>query len=255
MSMNEAIMPGAEPFDFPGGPVGCLLVHGFSGNPSSLRPMGEYLAAQGFTVLGPRLKGHGTTVEEMLRCTYQDWLDSAESGLQELLGRCEIVFAAGLSMGATIVLHLACRHPGEIRGVIPICGPVFFKNFLISLLPLLRPFVKFIPGVGSDIKDPAVQELAYDKIPLPALLELVKLCRMVKKELPLIRQPALIFESREDHVVPPSNAEYIRQKLGSADKELVWLENSYHVATLDYDKELIFKRTAQFMRRLSQGGE
>lgn len=245
------IMPGAEPFAFAGGETGCLLVHGFTGNPSSLRPMGEYLAAQGFAVLGPRLKGHGTSVEDMAGCTYRDWLNSAEAGLQDLLKQCGKVFVAGLSMGATIAMHLACSHPNQVRGVIPVCGPVYFKGLKYALVPLLRPFVKTVPGVGSDIKDPAAAELAYDKVPVPSFVELLKLCRLVKEELPLIKQPALIFESREDHVVHPSNAAYILEHLGSTDKELIWLENSYHVATLDFDKELIFEKTAEFMRKFA----
>jgi carboxylesterase len=249
--MEGVILPGAEPFAFPGGDVGCLLVHGFTGNPSSMRPMGEYLAGQGFTVVGPRLKGHGTRVEDMFDNTYQDWIASAEAGLDEIRKQCRTVFVAGLSMGATLAMHLACSHPGTVKGVVPICGPVFMKDFRMIFLPLIRPFVKTIPGVGSDIKDPAVTELAYDRVPLSALGELLKLCHLVKEELPRIKQPALIFESREDHVVHPSNAPYILEHIGSSGKELIWLENSYHVATLDFDKELIFEKTAQFIRQHS----
>ena len=249
--MEGAILPGAEPFVFPGGEVGCLLVHGFTGNPSSMRPMGEYLADQGFTVVGPRLKGHGTRVEDMFDNTYEDWIVSAETGLDEIRRRCRTVFVAGLSMGATLALHLACTHPDTVKGVVSICGPVFMKDFRLFFMPLIRPFVKTIPGVGSDIKDHAVTELAYERMPLSALGELLKLCRLVKEELPQIKQPALIFESREDHVVHPSNAPYILEHIGSAEKELIWLENSYHVATLDFDKELIFEKTAQFMRQHS----
>ncbi|WP_461369402.1 alpha/beta hydrolase [Candidatus Darwinibacter acetoxidans] len=249
--MEGAILAGAEPFAFPGGDVGCLLVHGFTGNPSSMRPMGEYLAGQGFTVVGPRLKGHGTRVEDMFNNTYHDWIASAEAGLEEIRKQCRTIFVAGLSMGATLALHLAGSHPDTVKGVVPICGPVFMKDFRMIFLPLIRPFVKTVPGVGSDIKDPAVTELSYDRVPLAALGELLKLCRLVNDELPRIKQPALIFQSREDHVVHPSNAPYILEHIGSAEKELVWLENSYHVATLDFDKELIFEKTAQFMRRHS----
>ncbi len=250
--MEGAILPGAEPFVFPGGDVGCLLVHGFTGNPSSMRPMGETLAKRGFTVVGPRLKGHGTRVEDMLDNRYQEWIASAEAGLAEIGKRCRTVFVAGLSMGATLALHLACKHPDKVKGVVPICGPVFMKDFKLVFLPLLRLFVKTVPGIGSDIKNPAVKELSYDRVPLRALGELLQLCRLVKEELPRIRQPALIFAAREDHVVHPSNATYILEQIGSSEKELIWLENSYHVATLDYDRELIFEKTAQFMQQHSR---
>ena len=249
--MEGAILPGAEHFAFPGGDVGCLLVHGFTGNPSSMRPMGEYLAEKGFAVVGPRLKGHGTRVEDMFDNTYQDWIASAEAGLEEIRKQCRTVFVSGLSMGATLAMHLAYSHPDTVKGVVPICGPVFMKDPRLVFLPLLRIFAKTFPGVGGDLKDPEATELAYDKVSLSALGELLKLCSLVKEELPRIKQPALIFESREDHVVHPSNADYILEHIGSAEKELIWLENSYHVATLDFDKELIFEKTAQFMRRHS----
>jgi len=164
--MEGAILAGAEPFAFPGGDVGCLLVHGFTGNPSSMRPMGEYLSGQGFTVVGPRLKGHGTRVEDMFDNTYHDWIASAEAGLEEIRKQCRTIFVAGLSMGATLALHLAGSHPDTVKGVVPICGPVFMKDFRLIFLPLLRRLVKTVPGVGSDIKDPAVTELSYDRVPL-----------------------------------------------------------------------------------------
>lgn len=247
--MEGAIIPGAEPFVFPGGDVGCLLIHGFTGNPSSMRPMGEYLAEQGFTVVGPRLKGHGTRVEDMFDNTYEEWIASAEAGLEQIREKSRTVFVAGLSMGATLALHLACSHPEAVAGVVPICGPVFMKDFRLVFLPLIRNFIKTVPGVGGDIKDPAVTESSYDQVPLPALEEMLKLCRLVKEELPRIKQPALIFAARDDHVVHPSNATYILERIGSLEKELIWLENSYHVATLDFDKEIIFERTAQFMQQ------
>lgn len=247
--MEGPVIAGAEPFAFTGGDVGCLLVHGFTGNPSSMRPMGESLAAQGFTVVGPRLKGHGTRVEDMFDNSYQDWIDSAEAGLEEIKEKCRTIFVAGLSMGATLALHLAYSHPDTIKGVVPICGPVFMKDPKLIFFPLLRHILKTVPGVGSDIKDPAVKESSYDKVPLPALGELLKLCAMVKEELPGIKQPALILAARDDHVVHPSNAPYILEHIGSSEKELIWLENSYHVATLDFDKEIVFENTVQFMRQ------
>lgn len=100
-----------DQFFFAGGPTGCLLVHSFSGSPPEMRPMGEYLTAQGLTVLGVRLAGHGTSPEDMAKTTWHDWVASAAEGLRELQGQCSKVFAAGLSMGGLLVLHLAAHHP------------------------------------------------------------------------------------------------------------------------------------------------
>lgn len=88
-----------EPCFFAGGPTSCLLVHGFSGSPPEIRPMGEYLTAQGLTVLGVRLAGHGTFPEDMAKTTWHDWVASAEEDLRELqLGRRAVVAAKALQL-------------------------------------------------------------------------------------------------------------------------------------------------------------
>ncbi len=78
---NVTIMDGAEPFFFPAGKTGCLLIHGITASPQQFRAMGEHLASRGITTLGVRLKGHGTMIDDLHSCTYQDWVDSAEEGL------------------------------------------------------------------------------------------------------------------------------------------------------------------------------
>ena len=101
------IMEGAEPFFLPGGSTGVLLVHGFTGLPAELSMMGEYLQQRGCTVLGVRLAGHGTTVEDMSRMTAEDWLDSVRDGYAMLRGSCERIVVAGHSMGGLLALLLA----------------------------------------------------------------------------------------------------------------------------------------------------
>ncbi len=245
--MAEKFMVGGAPFFYEAGEVGCLLVHGFTGTPSSLRPMGEFLADNNITVLGVRLSGHGTNVEDMHNCSYKDWISSAEEGLQELKKYCQYIYIAGLSMGGSLSLHLAYHYPEAIKGVIPICAPVFMNDPKMKLVPFLKYFVKTVPAIGGNLKDPEAEEITYDKTSVPAIHQLIQLLDIVKKELPSIYQPALIFASLEDAVVSPQNASYIYNNIGSSLKELVWLENSYHVATLDYDKELIFKKTLKFI--------
>ena len=134
MSLN--IIPTAEPFFFPGGPTGVLLVHGFTGAPKEMRWMGEYLAKQGYTVLGVRLAGHATQPADMLRVTWQDWLTSVEDGWHLLRGAADQVFVAGLSMGGTLALLLASQV--EVAGVIAMSTP-----YEMSPDPRLR-FIKWL---------------------------------------------------------------------------------------------------------------
>jgi carboxylesterase len=249
--MADEVWPDAEPFSFEGGKTGVLVVHGFTGCTQSMLPLGQGLAAAGFTVAGPRLPGHGTTVKDMGTRKWQEWTGEAEKGLDELLGRCDRVFVTGLSMGGTITCYLGERYAEKVAGLMPINAAVSKLNPLLPLTPIAKYVLKTIPGVGSDIKDPATKESCYDKVPVAAAAELYQLMKTTRAKMASIKAPILIFSSREDHVVDTSNGPFILEHVSSTDKEQVWLENSYHVATLDYDKQLIIDRCVEFINRLS----
>lgn len=248
--MTPPVVPGAEPFRADAGPLGVLLQHGFSGCPASMRPFGEWLAARGVSAIAPRLPGHGTTWEDLEQTRWTDWEAESERALLDLHARCSDVVLAGLSMGGAMMLHLAAKHPEKIRGVVVINADMRRPNLLLT--PLVRAFVRSVKGVGNDIKKPGQDEIVYDRVPLRAANELGKLYRRVQRELPGVRAPLLVFTAPDDHVVKPTNARYILRRTGSERKELVRLENSYHVATLDFDAETIFERTLEFARSVAQ---
>ena len=246
--METTIMAGAEPFRMEGGATGVLVSHGFTGTTQSVRPLGEALSAAGFTVAGPRLMGHGTTMEDHAGSTARDWISSIEEDLAWLENRCDNVFFAGLSMGGMFSLYFAGTRPDLIKGIVPINACMFLNNPDLARLvfdPMAPPTV---PGVGSDIKAEGIEELVYPEVPVPPLKEFMAIMRTTDDLLGAITCPALVLQSTVDHVVPPENGPYILERLGSQDKQLIWLENSYHVATLDNDKDLIADLTLRFIR-------
>ncbi|WPZ16859.1 alpha/beta fold hydrolase [Geobacillus subterraneus] len=247
--MNEQypVLPGAEPFYVEHGPVGVLLSHGFTGTPHSMRPLAEAYAKAGYTVCLPRLKGHGTHYEDMEQTTFHDWVASVEEGYEWLKQRCPTIFVTGLSMGGTLTLYLAEQHP-EIRGIVPINAAVDIPAIAAGMTGG-GEVPRYLDSIGSDVKNPDVKELAYEKTPTASLLQLAQLMEHVKKELGRITCPALIFVSDEDHVVPPGNADMIFRGIRSADKEIVRLRNSYHVATLDYDQPVIIEQSLRFFAK------
>lgn len=246
------VMEDGKPFYFEGGETGCLLVHGFTGTTSSMKPMAEFLAEKGLTVLGPRLPGHGTSVEDMGRWSYEDWIRTAEDALAELQGMCERVFVSGLSMGGTLTLFLGERYSASIDGIMPVCAALRLKNPALKLVPVLKHVIKAFPGPGGDLKDPDAEEVAYEKLSVRAAHEMVKLMDLVRGSLDRIKCPVRIFQAKDDHVVPPENATMIFEGVGSKDKDLIWLDNSYHVATLDLDKEKVFEASYNFICEVSE---
>jgi carboxylesterase len=245
------VKPACEPFSAGTGSIGVWLQHGFSGCPASMRPMGEWLAERGFAVAAPLLPGHGTTWQDLERVKLEDWEQTAESALMDLAARCETVVGVGLSVGGAIVLHMAARHPGTLAGAAVVNPDV--RRPAVALAPVVRLFTRTLKGVGNDIKKPGQNEEPYDRLPVKALGQLNRLYRTVQKELPAVRLPLLVFSAPEDHLVKPSNSRYVFDHVGSSRKELIPLTNSYHVATLDYDAELIFQRVQEFGRSLAAG--
>jgi carboxylesterase len=248
-----AVLPGAEPFSFEGNDVGVLVLHGFTGSTQSMRDLGEGLHQRyGFTVVGPRLPGHGTSPDDMATTGYHDWVGEAERALHELAARKRRVFVTGLSMGGSLTLNLAARFPEIVSAMAPIAAPAGLMNEGIAQVLSLNPAPERIPGIGSDIKAPGVVELAYPEVPVACLREVTLLVALTRDLLHKIRCPALVIQSREDHVVPAVNAMQIVQMIRSDDIRLLWLNHSYHVATLDNDKELIIDRVGGFFTEMAK---
>jgi len=246
------VLGGAEPFEFEGSDIGVLVLHGFTGSTQSMRYLGENLHRKfGFTVVGPRLPGHGTSPDDMETTTYLDWLAAAEEALKALAARKRKVFVTGLSMGGTLTLNLGARHGSLISGIAPIAGAVgpLSEGFAEALF--INPAPKRLPGIGSDIKAPDVTELAYAEVPVAKMNDVSVLIMATSSLLPRITAPVLVIHGREDHVVPAANAMRIVNAVSSSEVRLLWLDESYHVATLDNDKDLIVARVGGFFAELA----
>jgi carboxylesterase len=237
-------MRGAEPFLLPGGDRGVLLIHGFTGAPAEMRLLGDYLHGLGYTVLGPRLAGHGTSPQDMARTDWRHWYADVEDGYHLLRGLCREVSVAGLSMGALLAFKLAAEHP--VARIAAVSTPIFFFDRRLPFLPFYRLFRRFEPQENHRLSVNERYDVAYGHMPLPSLASLLSLVRHVDGLLPQVDRPALLIQSRSDRTVRPDSAPYIYSRLGSRDKQLVWLEKSGHVATLDVEHDQVFREIGAF---------
>ncbi|MBV2362411.1 alpha/beta hydrolase [Streptomonospora nanhaiensis] len=250
-------VPGAEPYrcDGDGAGVGVLLCHGFTGSPASLRPWAEYLGKEGLTVDLPLLPGHGTTWQEMATTTSTEWLATVESALLRLHESCHTVFVMGLSMGGALALRLAELHPDKVRGIVVVNPSLALENWLLLVAPALARIVPTTESIGEDIKKPGVGEGSYDKVPTAAAATLPKLWRDTKRDMAAITAPILAYRSPQDHVVGPRSLRILTSRAVNAELRVHSLDNSYHVATLDYDASTIFEGSLAFVREHSRSGE
>ena len=251
---TATVVPGAEPYYGGSGPDGVLLCHGFTGSPQSMRPWADHLEADGFRVALPRLPGHGTTWQEMNQTRWEDWYARLDRAFVDLRSCCDRVFLAGLSMGGGLALRLAEQHGDAVVGLAVVNPSIASADPRMRLLPVLRHVVPSLAGISSDIALPDALEGAYDRTPLHAAWSLTGLWAVTSEHLNRVTSPLLVFKSVRDKVVDPRSLKLIEERVRSTDFRVIRLERSYHVATLDYDAELIFTSSSAFFQRLAGKG-
>ena len=252
MSSSITPEPGladAAPFATDGGPVGVLVLHGFTGSPRTVRPWAEHLAAAGLTVRAPLLPGHGGTWQQLAKTGWTDWYAVAEQAFAELCARCEQVFVAGISMGGCLSLRLAETQGERVSGLVLVNPSLAGDNALIPFTPVLKYLVRSIRSIGGDIKKPDTAEGAAKRTPVASVATLPAMWKTTVAGLASVKAPVLVYRSTEDHVVGPRSMEVLTAALPDAEVRL--LANSYHVATLDNDAPEIFDGTLAFVQKHS----
>jgi carboxylesterase len=234
--------------------IGVLAVHGFTGSPATLTPLTDALAAAGYAVSAPTLPGHGTVVEDMNDVTYADWRSCVRDALDALVAASEQVVVVGQSMGAALVADV-------IAGRNDVAGAVFVNPAVVPFDPEMLTIVDatieageiILPGGRSDIADPDVPDgHSYSDTPLRPFRTLATALVDLQPKLAGITCPSLIITATNDHVVDPSASDHLAAAV-SGPVERVTLDRSFHVATLDYDKQVVIDATLAFVTKVTSG--
>lgn len=239
------IIPGAGAFYYEGNEIGILLCHGFNGTPQSVRDVGITLMEKGFTVFAPRLKGHGTDPAEFQQSTRRCWYKSMEAGIHLLRERCRHVIVVGQSMGGTLAMKAALS--GEVDGIVTINAALSVPGYACHAT---EDACRFIAEGEPDICAPGVYEIFYDKVPTSAIRELLKLIDEVRPMVTEVNVPTCVIHSAIDNVVPPEESIWLYETI-QAPKQLEVLEQSYHVATMDYDRERLTDVISAFCEQVA----
>lgn len=238
----------AKSFYMKGGRTGCLLIHGYTDSPFTVESLGKRLAGEGYTVRADLLPGHGTDPAELNRLAWRAWWDTVVAAYDMLARECDQVFVAGLSFGGTLALHLAQHRP--------VAGLATLSAMLGSVDPRpysswwLKHFLKFVPkGIGPDVSVELKDYVGYDTVPVGGVAEVMKLIAHVRDDLSAITCPVLVIHGQHDHTVPLENARLIHDSVSSSRKKLVILPNSFHVVTLDVERDLLETEVLEFVRK------
>ncbi len=237
------------------------MLHGFTGTPFEMRPLGEFLAERGFAVEGPCLAGHCGDTAELAATRWPDWVASGDRALDILRRRADRVAVCGLSMGGLVTLELAGRRPQDVAAICALSTALSLPDAALRFvavtrrLPLLRKAA--LPKLaGSDILDPEMRRLngiaqGSAWMPLPALASLVDFGRHVRGNLGQVTAPAFLANSRLDHKVPFACLNAVANGLGTKREQIrqLILERSHHVITLDVEREQLFDAVADHITK------
>ncbi len=246
--LKMGIIPGAEPVEIAGNEYGILLLHGFTSSPYEMKYLIKLLKGKGFTIAAPLLKGHGTKPEDLADCKWYDWFEDAKQALFKMRKTCDKIVVIGLSTGASLALHLAAHY--QIEGVVALSPALFLKEKKAKFVFYVPSIIKFRKKKnGPDIRDEAEKQKAvtYHKTPLSAAREVMHLYEHIKMDLPDMYSPLLVIQSRQDHVVDFKSAEWVYEHSSSSVKQFLKLEKSYHIITLDVERDIAFREILTFL--------
>jgi len=250
---TSPVLPGAEPLSHVGTTdVGVLVLHGFTGNPISMRGLADTMIEAGHHVEMPLLPGHGTVIEDMYDTVWDDWTGEVADAHARLAGRTDRVVVMGLSMGGALSLW-AGLNLSDVAGVTcinPATVPLP-TEMTEMIAEMIADGVEVAPAISGDIADPEASENGYDGTPLRPLMSMQRDgVAAITGRFGELTMPLLLITSRQDHTVEPAQSEHLAATYGG-DVEHVWLERSFHVATIDYDADDINQRAGEFVARVT----
>lgn len=216
-----------------------------------MQELAATLRERGYRVALPLLPGHATRAEELLNVTHQDWIATAETALQTLQASTQKQIVIGLSMGGVLALHLAANF--DFNGVVALAPALRLPRWKEWGIRMLAPFnLTRHKRRGPDVRDQQGRKLldSYMAYPLIATRELFRLQRCVRGELDRITMPLFVAHSRQDHTIPFHNVAYLLRRVKSRYLEKMILHESYHVLTVDHDRERLFARIHEFIRKV-----
>jgi esterase/lipase len=215
--------------------IGVLLIHGLLASPAELREYGDYLTKQGYTVMGVRLKGHGSSPYALQNQTWEDWYQSVVRGYRILKAHCKQIFVTGFSTGGALALKLASEHYPEIIGVCTVALPIKFINPAFMMVPLIHGTNKLVDWISSfeGIKpffENATEHptINYRHVPVKSLYELRLLIENIDDFAPLCTVPVLVLQGNNDPVVSFKSADEIMGKLTCKSKQRVTINSNRH---------------------------
>lgn len=237
--------------------AGVVLVHGYMAAPLEVRALGEYLRHHGYVVYGVRLKGHGTSPEDLAQRNWREWYDSIQRAYATVRTLTGQVAICGFSMGGLLALFAGARKGQSLRAVVSICAPLQVRNSSVRFVPSLVAVNSIMKRMGTTRmtleyidNDPENKHINYTKNPLAGVKQLVEVMNESQDVLERIHVPLLVIQGSKDPTVNPISGQSIFDRAATPQKELVVLERDRHGIVNGDGSEEVFERVYHFLERV-----
>ena len=238
--------------------MGVVLVHGYMAAPPEVRELALYLGRKGYWVYAPRVRGHGTSPDDLATRTYQDWVASIDEAYTIANSSCKRVVVGGFSTGAGLALDLAARGVENLAGIFAVSPPLRLQDFSTRFVPAVDTWNRWMDLVGLDgakkefiPNDPENPHINYTRNPIGGVRELGLLMEALEPKLPSIQLPVLVVQSDGDPLVDPKGSRRIFERLGSKDKQYLLFDIKRHGILLGEGAHRVHRAIGNFIRRLS----
>ncbi|MCX6784532.1 MAG: alpha/beta fold hydrolase [Candidatus Komeilibacteria bacterium] len=255
MKDDDGHLSGSFYFPAPGSQAVVILVHGLTGGPNDMRPLAEFLQAQGLNVFGVKLAGCGVSWEALSHIYYYQLWESVEAPLKNYLAQNKNIFLIGYSFGGDLALELAYKyqHHRQLRGVITLGLSVFFKyDWFFRCLVFGLEKIKgsrFYSWLDQIMRSWAIKR-PVGIIPFSTFSQVYKFIdRYTKKAIPQFRPGALLIHSLADELSQAYGSMYVYERLRSKDKELFLLEGTDHLAANQGNRQIVFAKILEFIQK------
>jgi carboxylesterase len=242
------------------------MLHGLGASPLELARLAKDLHSDGFSVFVPNIPNYSFGTE----CAdWDDWVQQAEQYLWDLRAQYSTVSVVGLSMGATLSMALAQRE--SLTSVVLLSSALAYDGWAIPWYSFLLNFASWLPFANRyryaeaepfGIKNPEmramvkramqkdhISESGADYLPFKYVSEGRALIKDVREKIRAIDCPALFIHAADDETVHMRNAEWAYKNISSATKEFIYLGDSYHMITVDNEREPVNQETARFLKK------
>lgn len=239
-----------------GSEYGVLLMHGYLAQPEEVRPFAEFLHSKGYSVFVPRLPGHGTTPEDLMRRSREEWYQASRRGYRIIRECAAKVIVCGFSMGAGLALLNASRHRGDFCAVVSVSAPVHMKGWALCHARFIHALQRLSAAVGLRLipalldHHPENREINYLQNPVRGVAQLSSLMRLAADELDRITLPVCAIQADDDPVIKKDSLDYIVRKVKSSVKERHLLKGNVHGIVRGCLSNQVFEMAARFIEKV-----